>query len=568
MGRRFGIKLIASIAVVTAAAGCGSHSGTSASVSSGTSSTRSQEVASAIMGADGATVTRTVDGMRVTATAPAGAAAAGTSFTISDAAAPGKAFPVAVASSAATKLVLGEGQQPKQPIELTFDLSGQPDLASRFNDTVKPIVRSISAEDGSVSDFAVADWDPAAKTVRATTDHLSTFQVIAADIGKAFQQWANGVVKGGQPSQESTCASNNEVTIGSTKYTLSASKPSGPVKGCLRNADGRIAVDLTNGSDQYFGVTSSPAGEFSNPAMLHSDDRLAVWLLGRLGDRSGLLTPKSDGTLTLPATAASIQADVDPAALQLKTVFTGLDMLGIGGDALSDVFKVSTGAWDCITTAFDSATRPAKPNVDEFIKSLGDVSKCGLSVADVGGVGDNFVMHRLGVATSLFASLPGQLVANVSGVIGEATGDNHVGFTIKADESSQPPPAPTGALVPLVLKSHGSPGDSGNELGPNHFQLGHKLKDDHGNFYVSLDLRWKTSDDNAVYQYCTEHSKVVDTSGNIVVERHQDLGGGCAYGGGWGFNISAPGSYTYILDVENRDGDGSVHAEQQFVVDP
>jgi hypothetical protein len=164
--------------------------------------------------------------------------------------------------------------------------------------------------------------------------------------------------------------------------------------------------------------------------------------------------------------------------------------------------------------------------------------------------------------------LPGQLVANVAGAIGEFTGDNHVEFTVKANESKQPPPPATGALMPLVLKSHGSPGDSGTELGPNHFQLGHKLKDDNGNFYVSLDLRWETSDDKAVYQYCTERSKVLDAGGKVVVERHQDLGGGCAYGGGWGFNISAPGSYTYILDVEDRDGDGSVHAEQQFVVDP
>jgi hypothetical protein len=126
----------------------------------------------------------------------------------------------------------------------------------------------------------------------------------------------------------------------------------------------------------------------------------------------------------------------------------------------------------------------------------------------------------------------------------------------------------TGALVPRVLKSHGSPGDSGTELGPNHFQLGHKLKDDNGKFYVSLDLRWETSDDKPVYQYCTERSKVVDAGGKVVVERKQDLGGGCAYGGGWSFNISAPGTYTYVLDVEDRDGGGRVHGEQQFTVDP
>jgi hypothetical protein len=41
----------------------------------------------------------------------------------------------------------------------------------------------------------------------------------------------------------------------------------------------------------------------------------------------------------------------------------------------------------------------------------------------------------------------------------------------------------------------------------------------------------------------------------------------CDNGGGWGFNLSNPGTYTYVLDVERRSG-GAVHGQQQFTVEP
>ena len=124
-------------------------------------------------------------------------------------------------------------------------------------------------------------------------------------------------------------------------------------------------------------------------------------------------------------------------------------------------------------------------------------------------------------------------------------------------------PANAEALEPLIITTHGSPADSGTDLGPNHFQVGPILKE-HGQLYVSLKLRCKTSNGRGVDSYCNEHSKVVDGSGNVVLDRQQRLAV-CDNGGNWGFEVPA-GGYTYVLDVAGGSG-GNLHAEQPFSVD-
>ncbi|MGB2720628.1 MAG: hypothetical protein WBG53_21865 [Rhodococcus sp. (in: high G+C Gram-positive bacteria)] len=117
--------------------------------------------------------------------------------------------------------------------------------------------------------------------------------------------------------------------------------------------------------------------------------------------------------------------------------------------------------------------------------------------------------------------------------------------------------------MPLIIKGHGSPADSGTEIAPNHFAVGSILKDI-GALYASLNLHWENDNGRGVGQYCVEKSKVLDASGSVMLTREQKLGG-CDNGGGWGFNIG-PGSYTYVLDVDVRDGE-SLHAEQSFLVE-
>lgn len=123
--------------------------------------------------------------------------------------------------------------------------------------------------------------------------------------------------------------------------------------------------------------------------------------------------------------------------------------------------------------------------------------------------------------------------------------------------------AQASTLQPIIVKPHNAD-DSGTEIGPNHFALGHKLTDN-GRWYVSLILRWETTDGKGLADYCHETAKVLDDQGNVVVEREQRLGG-CAYGGNWKFKLYNPGHYTYVLDIAPEDG-GNYHAELPFKVD-
>lgn len=551
--------------------GCSSVHQTADSTATATATPSRAPSPSALIGPNGATVEITLSGMRATATAPAGVSDPGVPLTISRGSQPhGQPFAAAVAASAPVSITLGSGLQPKQPIELRFDLSADPQLAGAFSDSVKPVIRSVSGADGSVIDLLPAAWDPATRTVSAATDHLSVFQVIAADLGKVVDT-IRGVLLPGTTSGPS-CTGSSQLTIGSISYTLSASKPDAPVTGCLRDAGaGAVGVDFANSSSQFYGLTSSPAGTFTNPTPLNSNDQLAVWLFG---DKNGLLTPRSGGQLVLPAgtTTATINVDVNPVALQLNSILTGLGMLGIDGDQLVTVFQNSRSAWDCALTAMNAVQLPK--DAYQARDQYGSVAQCLLAgIGAAGGpissaagadpayLGD--VVHRTGVALSLVTTLPDQFFANIAGAIGEVTGKNHLEFTL----NGQRPTAPArgvGTLQLSVFHSHTNPGDTGVELAPNHFQLS-KTKHD-GTFWVDLGLRWKTSDGKGLFSYCTEQTKVLDSGGGVVLTRKQRLAT-CDGGGGWDFPLTKPGTYTYVVDLQGEPS-GSAHGEQQFTVDP
>lgn len=114
------------------------------------------------------------------------------------------------------------------------------------------------------------------------------------------------------------------------------------------------------------------------------------------------------------------------------------------------------------------------------------------------------------------------------------------------------------ALVPLLIKGHNAD-DSGAEIGPNRFQPG---KD--GTLTVSL--RWETNNGQPVAERCREVSKILDPLGNVVFERQQDLGGGCSYGGNWRARLRGLGTFTYVVEVSDRDGGANLRAELPFDV--
>lgn len=526
------------------------------------------------VGENGVSVSGKIGQIGVNATAPAGIADIGTTLTLSSGVGTNrKVFPAELVSTTPAQLTLGNGLQPKTPITLTFDLSGQPEIVRQISDSVRPIVAA-NSDDPASSDLLPAEWNAVSKSVTTTTTHLSSFQVLLTDVGQVLtdsftQVWA---ASSGEPDE--LCSEKSELELAGTQYTLTPSKP-GVVSACLRAAEEGIAVDFATKSAQYYEVNSQPPGQFVNQGPLKGTDQLAVLLRSSLGGgKSGLLTPKGNGTLVLPAgtTTGVVRLDVDAAALQLETILTGLDMYGIEGDELIDAFQTTKSAYDCLVTVYESLTDPSKANVGEFTTALGDLAQCGLAGA-TGAVGNSQgrILHKMSVVTSLFTTLPSQLMANIMGIAGEFNGDNHLEYTLKSTgparaTSTAPSPNNTGATLELITKI--TPNGFGFTRGPDHYEISDVHKNN-GRFYVDVNYHWKLNrPEGSDLGYCRGHARITNSAGTEIA-RYDDTGFNiCQGGGAFGTNtpIYDPGTYTVTVDVETERG-APLRIARDFTVD-
>ncbi|WP_156744486.1 hypothetical protein [Mycobacterium sp. E740] len=458
------------------------------------------------------------------------------------------------------RVTLSGGGKPATPVTLQFDLSGDPQLANAFKDEVKPVVRSMSDGDGgAATDLLRATWDRGSKTVTATTNHLSIFQVIATNVrivGSAVTDAWKQV--GGQAN--SSCRGKSEATIGAVKLTLTPSK-AGPVAGCLRDAGGgAVAVELTNGTRQYYGVTSSPAGQFSNPPLLGGDDVIASWLRQNSSGRADLLTPRSSGRLVLPAGTGSgtIHLDVDPVLLQMKTLLAAVGMVGLDGDAVLSALKDSKEGWDCFTTMAKAPASVIPGNVSDFRQTLTELAQCGLSAADKAVMDRNYVLHRMGVAISLLTTLPDQFLANVTGAIGEVSGDNHLTFTL-----SEHIPTSTSQSGPIGQ----STGEAINRIDVTTWAYDRV----EGDTYVAdntgakkIEVFWKSF--AGAEQVRSGCKSTVQIEGPATSE-FKEVSGCDSYNSGSYLNAHSPGVYTVTVTV-HQDGQPEITAQRTVTILP
>ncbi len=472
----------------------------------------------------------------------------------------GKAFEAEAAAGAPVQVTLAGGGQPSAPITLQFDLSGDPQLAGAFNDEVRPVVRSISDGDPAATDLLAASWDPGSKTVTATSTHLSVFQVIATNVGHVMEAVADAWKQvAGQV--DSSCREKSEVIIGGATLTLTPSK-AGPVAGCLRDAgDGAIGVDFTNGTRQYYGVTSTPAGQFSNPALMGGDDRIASWLHQSSSSPTGLLTPKSTGTLVLPAgtTSGEIHLDVDPVLLQLKTLLAAVGMVGLDGDVVLTALMDSKEVWDCLTTVAKVPAAVIPGNVTDFSNTLSQMAQCGLSASEKAVTDRNFVLHRMGVALSLLTTLPDQFLANVTGAIGEVSGDNHLTFVLtgQVPSPSSSQPAPTGQNAgPVIDRVDVTTWAYDRVEGDTY------VADNTG--AKKIEVFWKSfAGPEQVRSGC---KSTVRIDGPATSET-KEVSGCDSYNSGSYLNAHSPGVYTVTVTV-HQDGQPDITAQRTVTVIP
>ncbi|WP_192037600.1 hypothetical protein [Lolliginicoccus lacisalsi] len=127
-----------------------------------------------------------------------------------------------MAAAPGVEITLGDGLQPRQPIELAFDLSGAPDLVAQLSEPRRPLI-AVDDANGE-SDLLLASWDPDAQVVTATTPHLSRFTLLVTDPASALREGIARVIAGND-SAEPECASGDSAMVGETDVTLTPAQP-------------------------------------------------------------------------------------------------------------------------------------------------------------------------------------------------------------------------------------------------------------------------------------------------------------------------------------------------------
>ncbi|WP_139058021.1 hypothetical protein [Tsukamurella pseudospumae] len=545
-------QLLAMTAVITLVAGCSATPAKQAAAPTPPASTTASTAALT----DANSATGKVDGVTVRASMPDGAAPSGEKLSV---AASSTEIPAAKAQVDGVKTVrvrLGDsGAQPTKPITLTFDLSGKPELAAKFSDTVIPVVESVS-EDGDAADLVRATWDPAGRTVTATTTHLSDFRLGAIDLGKVADGFAAAYryIRG---DSTSSCRASSEVKIKDTTYTLTATTP-GPVAGCLTNAGGAVAVDFTNATQQFYAVTSTPKGAWTSTVRPDLSN-LAARLASALGNAkiSDLLTGRGTGRLTFGpgTTRATINLRADPAALQAATIITGLEMLtgmrAVGGvvkaapailDSGTDLSTVST----CLGQALDFAdAKPGqKVTLDEFRRAMSTSSGCASAAIEAGA--KNSIVKQaystLGTVFAITGDLPSQLAATVTGAIGEVVGDNSLDFalTSSAPSTSVKPSAEGPTTIDRVQVDTWAY----DKVGPDTYTIPRGGP-------ATVYFQWKAFSGSAETRGDCESTITVTGGGTTKTKITSNCG---SYNPGTYFELRNRGTYTATITIVQKGG--------------
>lgn len=390
------------------------------------------------------TATAQIDGMTVKASMPDGAAPSGETLTVAASPAEIPAAGAQVAAAQTARVRLGDdGAQPTKPIALTFDLSGKPELAEKFSDTVIPVVESASDTGDEAHDLLRATWDPATKSVTATTTHLSDFRLGAIDLGKVADGLASAY-RALRGTTDSACKDKSEITVSGTRYTLTATNH-GPVAGCLRESGGGVAVDFSNATQQFYRVTSEPRGTWSTTDW-PTVNSVGGWFTSLLGNQksSNLLAAKGTGRVAFSAGVkqAELTLRMDPAAIQAATIVTGLEMLtGMRPSKVGTTTQVPkslelatsvTKVITCIQQGLEIGLTPGKAfSNDELRSTLSTSGGCVNDVREaVAEESKKQAISTVGTVLTLLGDLPDRLASGVTGALGELTGDDTLNFAL------------------------------------------------------------------------------------------------------------------------------------------
>ncbi len=393
---------------------------------------------------------------RVRVSAPAGVAEPGTEVTVSTppGPAPSEVDKFSSLVGNPVRVVLGTGQQPKQPVRIVFDLAGT-ELGAKVSEEAPLAVMSRSEETGAVEPL-VGTWDAEAQTLTVVTDHLSLFWPFQLDVSKLFKPVVDIVDHGIGVRYPSPDCFGKPLTVGTVTYTVDA-VPNEVVWPCLAEDNSRITLELHSNSGLAWRARTAPStsgavsGTFSSSGLLTA----AVYnqLFARYAHKESVVVPGASTSFGFnpanPPRQVSVRADV---GLYLVA------SLVWGVESALGLFKIDVRLLDDIAT-LNCVTALVKTTMEiEFQNDLRSFLSSTLNCLQLAlqKIGSNFAAFLLAAFTSGVALL----VAGVQGAIGEVTGANTAQFAISHRQASRVIASPTSdhegvntALFPITDKN-------------------------------------------------------------------------------------------------------------------
>ncbi|WP_128644595.1 hypothetical protein [Rhodococcus sp. BS-15] len=575
------------LVVVTAACSSGDSDNAAAEALPLASSTAAQDprAVEAAVDGNGVTLSGEIDGAGVTVGSTAGVAAAGTVMRL----APAQSIPTSESSAlqvgGGVSVVLGDGEQPKKPMTVTFEV---PTSDVRFDDMgedIDPVVVAVSKAEPPVSELLPAEWDASNRTLTATTTHLTDFYNGTIDYSTLREKVADNVDGFFGQSVDAPSCYGNPATIGEVTYEAAAPEED-VVWPCLAERGGSLAVTLYSNSPLGWTVRSTPAPlerQELTDLSLSATANSALYgslLESDLGDGT-LLYPlgSSEVVFAPPNVPRRIDLRAQAAMTLVDIGMHGASMVWGGSAAMdaADPFAVESGAncvtggvtWEKIDDASDTEAGELSRNALDCASTAGSLAVKSEAL-NVGGR----ALKALGNTITGIASLPKSaslLATTVKGLAGEFNGKNSATVVIRArggdsvDLTGVPDEVFT--IDSMSMESMlTEPVKQGRAIGPNRYAMTGTE-----NPAVAMTYRWEATTASGV-RYDREHCQVI-----VSIEGPQagledlksarcsnGVSGSFSYGdGARRYHITVPGNYTIRL----RDLVTGLTAETSFIVE-
>lgn len=393
-----------------------------------------------------------VDGVRVQATAAPADRDIELEVGPGDAAAP-QAETLVVATRPVSVELDGGAAQPTAPVQLSFDLSGRPDIVAQFSDTVIPVVESVSATDSNERDMFSGTWDPDTRTLTTEVTHLTDFWVSAFNVLKAIEDGIGRTFETLRGDSTSPCREKSALTLDGTDYELTAVSP-GAIAGCLVDDNGAIAIDFENATGGFYAIMVAPediGGNWVVGQPLSMGDAAGSMIVELVPNKRGVLASRSSGRLTLNegVTEGDVRMMPQPHGILVKSLLSGVSMFGIDLKRFDGVPE----AWNCFVTVVNASNVDSSVTAPQLVDMIGDIAQCLITIEE-GKTGDRAklgALHRLSVATALFTELPMQLLDFVASGLQEAARDSVKDFRLRSStEPTDDEPAESGPAGTVI----------------------------------------------------------------------------------------------------------------------